>query len=93
MIFLLFVGNFDRKSDKQRDDLHQTLHIVAPDIGIHSLCLYYRHVHVCHCDNTPMQYTALFQGCKNDNFQMNYCDTFLIFAFNIGSWYTLEPPQ
>ena len=23
-----------------------------------------------HYANTPMQYTAIFHGCKNDNFQM-----------------------
>ena len=42
-----------------------------------------------------MQYTAIFYGCKNENFQMknNNCDTFLIFAQNINRGYTLEPPQ
>ena len=30
--------------------------------------------------NTPMQYTAIFHGLKNDNFQMKNCDIFLIFA-------------
>ena len=36
-----------------------------------------------HYDNTPMHYTAIFHGCKNDNFQMKNCDIFLIFARNI----------
>ena len=27
-----------------------------------------------------MQYTAIFHGCKNDNFQMTNCDIFLVFA-------------
>ena len=40
----------------------------------------------------PMQYTAIFHGCKNDNFQMKNCDIFLIFAVNIDRGYTLEPP-
>ena len=31
-------------------------------------------------DNTPMQYTAFFHGCKNYNFQMKKCDNFLSFA-------------
>ena len=31
-----------------------------------------------------MQYTAIFHGCKNDNFQMKNCDIFLIFAQNIN---------
>ena len=31
----------------------------------------------------PMQYTAIFHGCKIDNFQMKSCDIFLIFAQNI----------
>ena len=33
--------------------------------------------------NTPMQYTAIFHGCKNINFQMKNCDMCLIFAQNI----------
>ena len=40
-----------------------------------------------------VQYTAIFHGCKNDNFQMNFFDIFLIFAQNIDCGYTLEPPQ
>ena len=43
--------------------------------------------------DTPMQYTAIFHGLKNDNFQMKNCDIFLIFAQNIDCGYTLEPPQ
>ena len=27
-----------------------------------------------HCDDTPMQYTAIFHGCKNYNFLMKNCD-------------------
>ena len=46
-----------------------------------------------HYENTPMQYTSIFHSCKNDNFQMKNCDVFLIFAQNIDSGYTLEPPQ
>ena len=34
-------------------------------------------------DDTPNQYTAIFHGCKNDNFQMKNGDIFLIFAQNI----------
>ena len=40
-----------------------------------------------------MQYTAIFHGCKNDNFQMIFLNVFLIFAQNIDCGYTLEPPQ
>ena len=40
-----------------------------------------------------VQYTAIFHGCKNDNFQMKIFDIFLIFALNIDCGYTLEPPQ
>ena len=46
-----------------------------------------------HYANMPVQYTAIFHGCKNDNFQMNFFDIFLIFAQNIDCGYTLEPPQ
>ena len=40
-----------------------------------------------------VQYTAIFHGCKNDNFQIIIFDIFLIFAQNIDCGYTLEPPQ
>ena len=46
-----------------------------------------------HYANMSVQYTAIFHGCKNDNFQMKICDIFLIFAQNINCGYTLEPPQ
>ena len=41
-----------------------------------------------------VQYTAIFHGCKNDNFQMNFFQyIFRIFAQNLDCGYTLEPPQ
>ena len=40
--------------------------------------------------NTPMLYTAIFHGCKNDVFQMKKSDIFHIFAQNIDRGYTLE---
>ena len=46
-----------------------------------------------HYENTPMQYTAIFHGSKNDNFQMKNCDIFLILAQNTDYGYTLEPPH
>ena len=46
-----------------------------------------------HYANMSVQYTAIFHGCKNYNFQMNIFDIFLIFAQNIDCGYTLEPPQ
>ena len=52
-----------------------------------------RYVRNCHYANMPMQYSAIFHGCKNDNFQMKNCDIFLILAQNIDRGYTLEPPQ
>ena len=50
-------------------------------------------VPITHYANMSVQYTAIFHGCKNDNFQMKICDIFLIFAQNIDCGYTLEPPQ
>ena len=32
---------------------------------------------ILHYENTPMQYTAIFHGCKNDNFQFNFFDFFI----------------
>ena len=46
-----------------------------------------------HYESEPMQYTAIFHGCKNYKFQMKKVDNFLIFAKNIDRGYTLEPPQ
>ena len=44
--------------------------------------------------NTPMQYTAIFHGCKNVNFPKIFLNIILIFAKkNIDCGYTLEPPQ
>ena len=33
-----------------------------------------------HYENTAIQYTVIFHGCKNDYFQKKNCDSFLIFA-------------
>ena len=33
-----------------------------------------------HYENMPMQYTTIFHGGKNHNFQVKHCDIFLIFA-------------
>ena len=46
-----------------------------------------------HYTNMPMLYSAIFHGCKNDNFQMKNFDIFLIFAQNMNCGYALEPPQ
>ena len=46
-----------------------------------------------HYTNMSVQYTAIFHGFKNDNFQMKIFDIFLIFAQNIDCGYTSEPPQ
>ena len=46
-----------------------------------------------HYANTPMQYTAIFHGCKNVHYEMNFFNIFLIFAQNMDCGYTLEPPQ
>ena len=42
-----------------------------------------------HYENTPMQYTAIFYGRKNDNFQMKSCEILYIFAQNIDRGYML----
>ena len=49
--------------------------------GPHRLDYWYRLRHLMalrlHYENTPMQYTAIFHGCKIGNFQMKNCDIFL----------------
>ena len=32
---------------------------------------------IVHYENTSMQYTAIFHGCKNDNFQLNILTIFI----------------
>ena len=64
----------------------------------HCFILRFPYLLVCifdaiHYENTSMQYTAIFHGCKIDNFQLNFFDYFHIFAQNIDCGYTLEPPQ
>ena len=56
-------------------------------------CLDHLYTLITHYANTPMQYTAIFHGYKNVNFQMKKYNIFLIFAQNIDCGYTLEPPQ
>ena len=41
-----------------------------------------------HYANMSVQYTAIFHGCKNVNFQMKNYNIFLIFAQNIDCGYT-----
>ena len=48
---------------------------------------------VDHYENTPMRHTAIFHGCKIDNFRLILFYYFHIFAQNIDCGYTLEPPQ
>ena len=45
-------------------------------------------VHLYHSENAPIQYSATFHGCKNEDFWMKNCDMFLIFAQNIDCEYT-----
>ena len=40
-----------------------------------------------HYENMPMQYTAIFHGCKNDNFRLSIFYYFHIFAQNIDCKY------
>ena len=42
-----------------------------------------------HYENTPIQSTVIFHGCKNDYFQMKIVIYFLIFAQNIDCGYML----
>ena len=43
-------------------------------------------VSALHYANMPMQYTAIFHSCKNDNFQMKFFNIFLIFALKHRLW-------
>ena len=43
--------------------------------------------------NMSMQYTVIFHGCKNDNFQINFFYIFSYFCSKHRLWVHLEPPQ
>ena len=72
-----------------------------------TLCSYFANQYFCnkyilnrlHSDtiyeNMPMPYAVIFHCCKMNNFQIEKCDTFLVFFFavNIDRGYTLEPPE
>ena len=59
----------------------ETRRFVASHLARPLLCAY-------HYENTPMQYTAIFHGCKNDNYRMKKINIFLIFPQNIDCGYT-----
>ena len=44
---------------------------------------------IYHYNNTPIQYTANFNGCKNDNFQMKFFNYSLIFCLKYNFGYTV----
>ena len=47
-----------------------------------------------HYANMPVQYTAIFHGCKNRNFQIKKNVIFFLFFIRyIDRGYTLEPPH
>ena len=39
-----------------------------------------------HYENMSMQYTVIFDGCKNDNFQMKNCNIFSYFSSKHRLW-------
>ena len=49
--------------------------------------------YLAHYANMPMQFTAMFHGCINGNFQVTKCYIFFIFAQKFDCGYTLKPPQ
>ena len=40
-----------------------------------------------------MQFTAIFNSVKTENFQLNNFDIFNVYVQNIDCGYTLEPPR
>ena len=45
--------------------------------NIHFMEEFFFYVSITHYENTPMLYTAIFHGCKKDNFQIKNYDIFL----------------
>ena len=46
-----------------------------------SLISLHAYTPIFHYKNTPMQYTAIFHGCKNDNFQIHFRKIVIFFLF------------
>ena len=47
-----------------------------------------------HYANMSVQYTAIFHGCNNDNFQLKiFYISFFVVDQSIDCWHTLEPPH
>ena len=69
-------------TDEQRMDRFPKSNPLVEDIDIKSrTCL--KNVDMSkmmgnHYENTPMQYTSILHGCKNDNFQLIF---FLLFSY------------
>ena len=78
-----------QSSCKSTDDINAIKmdHTAVSDIKVSSVTLF------THYANIPMQYTAIFHSCKNDNFQSKSFDYFHIFAQNIDCGYMSEPPR
>ena len=70
--------------------VHLVITKVSPCMYL-SQCFSFRPL--AHYENTPMQYTKIFNIVKYENFQLKFFDIFLIFAQNIDYVYTLEPPR
>ena len=48
---------------------------------------------MAHYENMPMQYTAIFHGCKIDNFSDEKNVIFFLFLLKTDCGYMLEPPH
>ena len=53
---------------------HCGAHVNSPFMST----LYRASSNTCIFENTPIQYSASFHSCKNDNFQVKNCNSFLI---------------
>ena len=60
--------------------------IVSDLVGNPEDRIYHEEIHY---DNTPMQYTAIFDGCTHGNFQMKNV-IFLVYAQDRDHGYTLK---
>ena len=82
-------SNFNRFSVSDNNFCHNLFVSVSQSINLHNWRIassqptFTKQNSSRHYENTPMYNTAIFHGCKNNNFQMKNCDVFLIFAKNI----------
>ena len=73
---------FEQKYEYSKKNSTENCHFYSREILLYIAWTCFRNAVVKteirpHYENTPMQYTAIFLGCENDNFQLNFLTIFI----------------